>query len=161
LTILTEQLRDGRISLPEWAIRFRQEIKAGHSLTYTLARGGRAQMSAADWGRVGRLTRFHLGALDRYTSQLANGGLINFGRVRMYAAAIRNTFENAGRSIRLLDEQMPWARWIRTADESCPGCLAQASMPPRRLEDIPPIGSQECAANCRCYLEITPNLLGL
>lgn len=159
---LSEQLRDGQISLPEWTLRMRDEIKAGHSLNYILARGGRAKMSPSDWGRLGRLTRFHYQALNRFASQIENGGMVHLGRVRMYASAIRNTYENARRSLQLAESQtVPFARWIRTANESCPGCIEQSSRGTQKLSQFPQIGSQQCAANCRCYLEITPNPLGL
>jgi hypothetical protein len=157
LVELSERLRAGEISLAEWVVEFRAEIKRAHSLAYILARGGRDAMTGSDWGRLGQLLRFEYDALNRFATQIQNGAAVNMGRVRMYANSIRLSYENTLISLALQVNPELKGRWRRTAQESCPGCIEQEDLGERLLRLIPERGSQHCLSNCRCFVEIVPD----
>src|SRR5687767_10667372 len=50
---LAGQLRSGSISVDDWSRAMRAELKYSHVAAASLAKGGREQMSQADFGRAG------------------------------------------------------------------------------------------------------------
>lgn len=147
---ITEQYNDGKISLADWQTQFKDIIKAGHTLAAGIAMGGKNNMTAQDWGRVGQILRIQYEALNRFALQIEQkGGRISLGRVDHYAASIRSTFLNAER---LRKPQFALGRWIRTKRESCEDCRAQASRGVQLVSTFPPIGSLRCRHHCGCYI---------
>jgi len=152
LVRLSEKLREGEVTVAEWFIHFRDEIKAAHSLAYVLARGGRDAMTQSDWGTVGQIVRFQYDRLGRFAEQIQGGGSVNLGRVRQYGRAPRITYENTVTAQVLARNRDQKARWVITAQESCEGCLEQAALGVQRLDEFPDIGSQPCLTNCKCFI---------
>lgn len=149
---LANQLRNREISLAEWQTAMRNEMRAMHSNAAMTAKGGRAQMTHADWGRVGQELRFQYGKLDQFAKDIASGkqpldGRMNW-RAKLYGEAARGTHEQEKRSNSAnkgLTEEMR----ILHAKESCKGCLANAGFW-APIGTLPKIGSQDCATNCFC-----------
>lgn len=150
LRAISQDYVDGKISLVEWQIGFKDTIKAAHTLAAAIPNGGKANMTPAMWGAVGARLRLEYTALQRFAIHLENGGKMHLGRVDMYAHSIRNTWLNAER-INLPIFQM--ARWVRGARESCSGCIYQASRGVQLLASFPPLGSQNCLSRCRCHIQ--------
>jgi hypothetical protein len=149
LIAITEQFKAGKISLEEWQLGFRNIIKPAHTLAAGIAMGGKEAMTVADWGRVGKLLRVQYERLFRMALQAEQGQQINMGRVKQYARAVRSTFINAAR-LRMPEGTL--AKWIRHAKESCEGCISQAAKGATAIENLPPIGSQQCRHNCLCEI---------
>jgi hypothetical protein len=147
---ISEQYRDGKISLAEWQTTFKDTIKAAHTLSAGIAMGGKANMAQSDWGKIGQQLRVQYEALNRFALQLEGGATINLGRVEQYARAVRSTFINA-ETLRQPATRM--ARWVRTRAESCAGCVEQAARGKQPLRSFPPIGSRQCRHACKCFLE--------
>lgn len=153
LLAISGLFEDGNISLADWQTQFKDIIKSAHTLAAGIAMGGKANMTAADWGRVGQMLRVQYEALNRFALQLEAGQKLNRGRVSQYAASIRSTFLNAER-IRV--SAMAMAKWIRTKRESCEDCIQQARRGIQPVAMFPLIGSLRCRHNCGCYLEMNP-----
>lgn len=150
---LSTQLQNGEISLEQWRSGMRREIKTLHTASAMSAKGGPAQMTQADWGAVGRITRFQYDKLNKFASEIESGKQPLNGRflrrVGLYAQAGRGTFEQMRRRDMLKRGWEEERRVLGRADH-CAGCLEQAGMgwqPPGKLA---PIGSQQCVTNCHC-----------
>jgi len=146
---LSQRYVDGKLTLVEWQLEFRDALRAAHTLAAGVARGGKANMTPADWGKVGARLKSEYAALQRFALQLEAGRAMHLGRVDLYARAVRHTFLEAER---LGLPQFQLARWVRTRRESCEGCRSQAARGTALAAAFPPIGSQQCRSNCGCYL---------
>lgn len=153
LRAISQQYSDGKISLADWQTQFKDIIKAAHSLAAGIAMGGKKNMTAKDWGRVGQMLRVQYEALNRFALQLEAGKRISLGRVDHYAASVRSTFLNAER---LRQSSVAVGRWIRTKRESCDDCREQERRGIQLLSTFPPIGSLRCRHRCGCYLDLKP-----
>jgi hypothetical protein len=149
---LANQLRNREISLADWQLQMRNEIRASHNAAAMVAKGGRDQMTNADWGRAGQRIRFQYGKLDDWAADIASGkapldGRLNW-RAKLYGQASRGTYEQQRRAMAAdkgNDEEM---RVLHSA-ESCKGCLQYANYW-APIGTLPMIGSQDCATNCLC-----------
>lgn len=153
---LTTQFKNGGISLAEWRMGMGQAIKTTHLASSALANGGWAQMTQADYGRVGQIVRQQYQYLDRFAQQIADGTQKLDGtlerRARMYADAGRMTYESAQRAearIRGYDEE----RNVRHAQDSCAGCLEATAAGWVAIGTLPLPGQRDCVTNCKCTLE--------
>ena len=77
---LANQLRNREISLADWQLQMRAEIRNMHNAAAMVAKGGRNQMTFADWGRVGQRLRFQYGKLDDWAADIASGKAKVVGR---------------------------------------------------------------------------------
>jgi len=148
---LTDRLKAGQITLPDWQSGMRSELKSLHSATATTAHGGKAQMAPADYGWVSGRVRNEYNYLTGFALDNAQGKPISTGRARQYAAAARQTFEEMLRRDARL-RGAAFEKWVRRASESCPGCANQ----PKGWQPVgtlPRLGSQPCRANCRCVIQ--------
>jgi len=111
LDALANRLRNREISLADWQLQMRNEIRTMHSNAAMVAKGGRAQMTQADWGRVGQRLRFQYGKLDDWAAQIAKGeaplnGRLN-QRAKLYGQASRGTYEQQRRAMAAATGQSP------------------------------------------------------
>lgn len=152
---LADQLRDGGSSLQDWQIQTAQSLKEIHLYSAALAKGGWDQMSPADFGRVGNVLRDQYGYLRNLAVAIAGGLLLDgrFGqRMTMYVQAGRATYhrtERAEMALRGFNEE----RNLRSAADSCAGCLAASASGWVPIGTLTPVGSRDCMSNCRCALE--------
>lgn len=122
---LAKQLADGDISLNQWVVGMRQNVKDSFIDQYMLAAGGRNNMTQADWGRVGQMVRNQYEYLDRFAVDVANGRYTESAvaaRARMYVESSSQAFER--------------------------GNTVTRGMPD--LPAYPGDGSTQCLSNCRC-----------
>ena len=150
---LTEQLRNRDITLGQWERLMRDEIKHIHVYSATLAKGGRMQLSQADYGRIGRQLREQYGFLREFADQVASGQQAVDGRLlsraRLYAQSGRVTFhlvERAEMEMRGFDLEEN----ILAAAEHCAGCLTETARGRVPIGSLVPIGSRDCKSNDRC-----------
>ncbi len=155
LVDLSKRLQAGAINLAEWQIQARDIIKANHAAHAATARGGWAQMSQSDWGRVGALTRRQYEYLNRFALQIEQGLPLDgrfLRRARMYADAAAATYSEMEKVVMSL-AGVERARRVTTAAESCAGCEAEAARGFVAIDDLLPIGEAECLTNCKCFVE--------
>lgn len=153
----SEALRAGSIGLAEWQTTMMREVKLAHVASAAAANGGWAQMSQSDWGFTGNLIKKQYQWLDRFAGQIASGEQPLDGRMmvraKMYAEAGRGTYEQTRHRYQANNNGMTEERRVRTADESCPGCLEQAKLGWQPFGTLDPIGAEECKTHCKCHFE--------
>ena len=113
----------------QWVLEMRQQIKETYSNEYMLARGGRNNMTQADWGRVGAMVKRQYRYADGFARDIdagkVSGGQIRT-RARMYVDSATQAFERA-----------------KTESLGLPV-----------LPAYPGDGQTVCRANCQCHWEI-------
>src|SRR4051812_16166490 len=68
--LLSQKLRNGTISLNAWRTEMREMIKNVHIYDAAIARGGFAQLGAADYGRIGQVVRGEYGWLEGFAREI-------------------------------------------------------------------------------------------
>lgn len=153
---LTQRLIDKQIGVNEWRAAMAHEIKIVHTYSGAAARGGWAQMSPADWGRVGWNIRRQYEYLNNFAAEIASGKQALNGqaltRAQMYGRAGHATFEDMRQrdaELKGLTEE----RRVLHAQESCPDCISYAALGWQPIGSLPRIGQSQCRTNCRCEFE--------
>lgn len=151
---LTQQLIDQQITLAEWQGGMMEQIKLSHTAAAASARGGWAQMSAADWGAAGRMVRDQYDFLRNFARQIADGTQALDGRAlvraNMYGDAARGTFEAMRQRYEILVNGMEEEIRLLGEADHCNGCLDQAALGWQPIGILDPIGTEECLTNCHC-----------
>lgn len=127
---LTDQVTSGKITLTQWEKGMRQIIKDTHGTLYAAAKGGFANMTQSDWGRVGQEVRKQYEYLAKFRAELAAGKSTPgqaATRAAMYPGSGNQAWEK-GRAANVFD--------------------------PRLLPAYPGDGSTQCRTNCKCRWEI-------
>lgn len=152
----TEALRTGRLGLAPWERLMREEIKNVHLYNAAAARGGWAQMTQADYGRVGQAVRRQYEYLERFGNQIASGRVVPDGRfmmrARSYAQAGRSTYHMTDRRVHR-ERGFTEERSLLGIADHCDECVSEEGRGWVRIGDITPIGSRQCLSRCRCSIE--------
>lgn len=149
---ISRQLQAGEISLAQWQLGMRDQMKVIHTTQGAIAKGGWAQMSQSDWGAVGQISREQYAFLQRFAIQIEQGLPLNgafLRRARMYAQAGRGTYWQMKRR-EASANGLTQERRIRYAGDSCQTCIDQAALGWQPLGTLLPIGRSECRTHCRC-----------
>jgi len=132
LEVVHRRLFDKRITIQQWEAEMRNNIKTVFVAQYMLGRGGRNNMTQADYGRLGFMLRRQYEFLRGFAQDIASGrytvdsiGAVA-ARANMYIEASSQAFERA-----------------KTEGRGVP-----------RLRQYPGDGNTQCKANCRCHLRI-------
>jgi CubicO group peptidase (beta-lactamase class C family) len=152
---LAEALRERRISLAEWQTQMMREIKTVHLWGAATAKGGWAQLTPADYGRVGQRIREQYAYLRTRAEAIATGAQAldgNFvSRMELYGLAGRATYhatETREMELRGMTEE----RSVRGDGDSCAGCVAAAALEWQPIGSVVPVGQRNCLSRCRCWL---------
>lgn len=129
---LAAQLSNGDISVQEWLIGMRQNVKEAYIAEYALGVGGIENMTFADYGRVGNMLAPHgqYKHLQRFAEQIQDGDLSEAqiaARSRNYVSSSVQAFER-GRAVAVGVYEF--------------------------LPEFPGDGNQDCKGNCRCSWKI-------
>lgn len=156
---VTEELRDGRITLAEWQRRMERMIGVRVLGSSALGLGGFDQMNDADRRHIGRQIAEQLRFLRGFARDILTGKQPLNGRAlaraKQYAQAPRGIFESIrGRAAELVgftEER----RYLGGADHCSTvgplrGCLELAALGWRPIGTLPRIGGAPCRSNCRC-----------
>lgn len=151
--LLSQKLRNGTISLDAWRAEMREMIKTVHLYDAAIARGGFAQMTAADYGRVGQIVRLEYGWLERFAVDLASGRQPLDGRflrrAQDYAEAGRATY-HATETATMRNAGFRYEWNILHPADHCIGCLGETSRGRVPIGALIPIGSRDCRRKCKC-----------
>lgn len=133
----------------------REEIKRTQIASEMLARGGRAQMTAADFGRVGQRVREQYRFLRDFARQLRDGSIRTDGtflnRAKMYAAAARVAFEESvGDLLANLGYRVEWN--VLHPAEHCGVCVSETARGQVPIGSLIPIGQRTCRGNDKCEI---------
>lgn len=128
---LAEDYDNGKIALSDWVKGMRQENRINYTEQYLLGKGGRNNMTQADWGRVGRAVRTQNEFLQGFAQDLMSKEppltLAQIqARARQYVDGSTSLYERAN----ALGRGMP------------------------DLPEYPADGKQNCKSNCKCAWQI-------
>ena len=177
MRVISQQLRDGEISLADWQSAMMQQIKTTHMAGAVMQRGGWQQMTQADFGRVGQIVRREYNFLRDLANGIESGEIKLDGRILLRAAQ----YGQAGRETNIVfwdlemnkrgfDEE----RSILNPAEHCKECIDEAAKGFRSIgqiilipfgQSIPtgrmiPIGRRLCRASDRCSKEFRNSKTG-
>lgn len=153
---LARDLRAGRVTLTQWRTEMRDVIKNVHVYSAASAQGGWAQLSQADYGRIGQIVRGEYGHLERFARQIsrgdprAKGGRLD-ARAMQYAEAGRDTYHQTERAT-ALGVGYRFERNVLHPADHCGGCLGETARGRVRIGQLIPIGRRDCRRKCRCSL---------
>jgi hypothetical protein len=154
---LASRLQAGSLKLAEWQAGMMAEIKTTHLAAALAAKGGRQMMSPADFGAAGAQIKVQYQHLGRWAADIVSGkaalgdGLVS--RARLYARASASTFDAMRiRDARNSGAEMEERNLSHSADPcgECPTLSRRGWVP---LGTLPPVGTRQCVANCRCTIE--------
>lgn len=163
---LAERLVNGQISLAEWQLQRKEQIKMLHGTCAIAAKGGnKAAMTPHDWGIVGAQCKkqykfandfakavqekaeqgkLTLAGVGHRSGQYANSGMATFYQIRTEVAE---------------EEGQTEVRWLTSPVENCAECVELRDMgwmPLAEFEQLgqmPADGSRLCGPGCACFLE--------
>ena len=152
---LSEELRTGAIDLGEWERGMREEVKRTQLASEMLLRGGRNQMTQADFGRVGQRVRAQYDYLAAFVDDLRSGSVRTDGgflaRAKMYAAASRSAFHESERD-QLAGLGYTKERSVLHPAEHCALCVSEAARGYVPIGELIPIGERTCLGNDKCSI---------
>ena len=159
LVSLSRDFRTGAIDGRTWQIESMKLIKQTHLIGGALEKGGWANMTQSDFGRIGQIVRGEYAYFNNLIAQLESGQQKLNGsldtRMRLYGQAGRDTyhvFETESRIIQGYDEE----RRILNGRDNCKtskdrtGCKEEAAKMWVPIGTGTPIGSCTCLSFCRC-----------
>ncbi len=151
------QLQSGKLSLADWQVGMMKEIKNTHLASAALAKGGWAQMTPADYGRVGAEVQKQYAYLDNFARQIASGEQRLDGfflrRANMYSEAGRATYHEAERREQSLRGKTEERNILEPTARHCEGCLAETARGWVTIGELARVGSRDCLTRCRCRIE--------
>lgn len=157
----SEALRAGG-SLDVWISEMRLAAKDAALYSSAAARGGWAQMTPADYGRVGRMLRDQYAYLDRFAADIADpdkpysldgaflsrAGSYAYAGRRLYHAIEREEMEELG-AAEERNVELQGAEHCK-GENSCEVETARGWVP---LGALRPIGTRKCMNHCKCRIE--------
>lgn len=158
---IARQLANAEISLADYQIAMRDQMKTIHTISGALAKGGWANMSQADWGAVGQISRKQYAKLEQFAVKIASGDI----RLRRLDGEINGTFlrvsdlfGQGGINTKTqmetrIAEQNGATHERRVLDpkaQHCDCCIKQAGLGWQPIGRLIPIGDCTCDTNCRC-----------
>lgn len=155
------RLQQGKLDVVAWTLEHNAAVKTLVGAESALARGGLAQMAQTDWDRASELVARQYGYSRAFFEDVAGGrygvpgdtmGDIVLRRAGMYADYGRAVYENT--QVENARDRLGHtkARRILAAVENCPGCVAEAEKGWQDIEDVSPIGGEQCLSNCHCII---------
>lgn len=153
----TNGLIDGTVSVPEWAVTMRENMKMVHVSLAQLAHGGKAQMGPRQLGQLGAVVRRQNEFLRSFVLEVESGSLKLDGSVRnrakMYADAGWGTYEGSikerERNAGMAEERS----FLEPGADHCEECPDEAGKGWSQIGSLIPVGSRTCLARCRCSFE--------
>lgn len=153
--LLAQYVADGTTSPADFTDLFREEIKGEYIRQYLLGRGGREQMTQADWGSIGGMLKEQYSHLPDFQAALESGELSEAqiaARAQMYVRSSREAYERAHER-NAEDLGLSEEKWVLGEAEHCEDCLEYAGMDwqPVGTFPTPGDGSTRCKTNCQCH----------
>lgn len=157
LRAIGQALLDGTISKPEFALQAAEEIRNLHRSLSILAGGGKDQMGASEWGRLGSELKEELGYLARFSSAVDNVEVSTLGdaflnRIESYGEAGRFTYQAAVRAREIDAGEMEEANELGGSANSCSECLDATALGFQPAGTLSEPGTRECGPGCQCEI---------
>jgi hypothetical protein len=155
MTKLAVDLRNGDITGAAFYRDMRRSVKQVHLYNAAAAKGGWAQLTPSDFGRVGQRVRYHYAHLNQLAADIAAGLPLDGrfeNRVGMYAQAGRSTYHRTERAD-MIDRGFTLERNVLHKAEHCDGCLIETSRGWVPLGELVIVGERDCLTRCKCTIE--------
>lgn len=152
---VSDSLRAGGISLPDWFAEMRQMVKQVQLYSAAAAKGGWAQLAPADFGRIGGLVREQYKFLANFAREIADGLPLDgrfLRRVALYGEAGRRTYHRT-EDIEMEARGMNEERSVLHPADHCDDCPAEAAKGWVPIGTLIPIGERACRGGCKCTKE--------
>ena len=154
---LTDMLSNGDITLVQWQQSVREALKLAHTQAAIIGNGGRDNMQASDWGRIGQRLRAEYRYLEGFARDLLAGSVstpMALSRVGMYAQAVRGPYWEG---TRIRQEKQGYSLMRRILDpqaKHCDDCLRYAARGTVSIGSLPMPGQRcACRSNCKCRVQ--------
>lgn len=152
---LALRVSTGAMPIAEWQSQMAQTLRLLHTGQAAAAAGGWANMTQADWGRVGAELRAQYRWLEGFaqdieTGRVSGGAILT--RASMYADAARGTYEQTRRAIMRRNGAREERRVLGKADH-CDCCIGEAGRGWQPIGTLIRIGGCTCIVNCKCSFE--------
>lgn len=157
---LAESLKYGSITLTEWQAQMRDIVRAECIIAMELTKGGRDNVTPADWGYVGSQVKQYYDLLDGFASDIQsdpakwlNGKMLN-ARMAQYGQigynALEDDLNREAKKSGFTEER----NVLEQRDEgNCDGCLKETALGWVPIGTLVPVGERDCHANDRCSIE--------
>jgi hypothetical protein len=152
---LSARLQKGNITLIEWERLMREAVKDAHLFSAALAKGGWAQMTQADYGRVGQMVRMQYTYLNRFAADIESGMNLDGrfkARTEMYMEAGRTTYYNMYDQVQKKLGKTEERNILHSA-EHCVQCIEQTGLGWVPIGELVQIGNRLCLTRCKCDKE--------
>jgi hypothetical protein len=154
---LTGMLSDGSITLDQWQQSVREALKLAHVQAAIIGNGGKDNMLASDWGRIGQRLRAEYRYLESFARDLLAGSIsapMALARIGMYSQSVRGSYWE-GATIR--QEKQGYSLMRRILDSQakhCQDCLDFAARGVVPVGSLPLPGQRcACRSNCKCRVQ--------
>lgn len=157
LRAITNDFIAGKIRLDQWQSLMAREIKHGWINMSVVGRGGRSQMTQANWGRVGGRLQFEYDRLNKFARQIELGQLIPEQiqmRVDLYSSHTRAGYFDGLTSGKQDAGYTEEIRHLMPGVEHCIDCEDYADLDWVSIGTLPEPGTEcQCMARCYCWKE--------
>ncbi len=155
---LSNEYLDKNITLAEWRMGMRSIIKNTHQYSAALAKGGWAQLTQADYGRIGQRVRYHYEKLSGFVVDLEEGLPLDgryLQRAESYAQGSRSLYEQINR-LEMADAGAVEERNILddslAEERHCLQCPELSNEGWVSLGTLPVPGQRLCRSQCYCEM---------
>lgn len=150
----SQRLIRREIALAEWQRIMARQITMAEIAASAQARGGLAQLTAADYARSAQRITAQFSYLSRFSDQIARGQVPLDGRVvsraALYMQANRGTYHEVQREM-YTERGFTEERRVLGGAEHCDDCVRYAAQGWQPIGTLPNIGEESaCRVNCRC-----------
>lgn len=151
---VTSQLYAGSITMEQWQVAVASELKDAHLAQSMFAVGGKRNMTAVEYGRVGGTLRDEYGHLARFADDIAAGKVSEaqaLARIKQYGKATQQSY---WREYALASGSK--IIWQLHPAEHCADCVDLENNNPYTADTLPTYpgaGATRCHGNCNCTLE--------
>lgn len=158
--VLSQQLQNREITLPEWQSAMIQSIKQTQTASALIANGGEKNTSESDKEEIAALILALLLLFRKFSQDIQRNrqplnGLLMV-RSDLYASSARGMFEDvSGYNARVYRGKTEERRVLGNpehchTDEELEGCIELAAKGWQPIGSLPPIGKSPCRSNCKC-----------
>lgn len=150
-------LAAGRIDAKAFEQRMRDDIRRIHVEGRVLGVGGREMATSSDYGKTGNAIKQEYRYLSSFVQDIEDGRHTPAGieaRASKYAGANAIQQFEAGRLGVMTEAGYTQARRVAVGDAgTCDTCRTHAAAGWVALDEVAPIGDDQCQSNCRCVIE--------
>lgn len=159
---LGESMARGEIDVAEFQSRLASELKNLHVSGAMAGQGGPANMTAADYLRVGRGLKVQYRHLNNFARQIAAGELTRAqirARTDMYARSMNGAFEGGRRDSAVAAGYRYERNVLGKNENHCHdsafrvGCIELTAKGWQQIGTMPLPGSRTCLSNCLCSMK--------